>query len=210
MRLKKVKGALEKIESSKYYVNSPGENKGKWNQVFDNQHPIHIEIGMGKGHFIIQMAKKYPKINFVGIEMYDSVLVRAIQSLEKEEEIKNLKLLLLDAKNIDNVFENEVDVIYLNFSDPWPKAKHAKRRLTSKVFLDKYETIFKAEKKIIQKTDNLQLFEFSVEMLQENGYHLVEITNDLQSVHDENNVLTEYEAKFMEKCIKINRLIAIK
>ncbi|MBQ9314193.1 MAG: tRNA (guanosine(46)-N7)-methyltransferase TrmB [Clostridia bacterium] len=211
MRLKKVKGAMEKVESSKYYVNSPTKNKGIWKDVFKNENPIHIEIGMGKGNFIINMAKKHPEINFIGIEMYDSVLVRAIQSLENEKnEIVNLKLLLLDAINIDTVFDKEIEVLYLNFSDPWPKAKHAKRRLTSQVFLDKYDTIFKDKNTIIQKTDNIDLFNFSVEMLKEKGYNLIEVTNDLQALNDEDNVLTEYEAKFMEKDIKINRLKAIK
>ena len=211
MRLKKVKGALERIERSNYYVGNPSENKGKWLNVFDNKNPIHIEIGMGKGRFIINMAKKHPNINFIGIEMYDSVLVKAVQLLENEEnELKNLKLILIDAKNIDNIFEKEIDTIYLNFSDPWPKAKHAKRRLTSHVFLEKYETIFISKKQIIMKTDNIDLFRFSLEKLQEYGYNLVEITNDLASINDEDNVPTEYELKFMQKGIKINRLKAVK
>lgn len=211
MRLKKVKGALEKIEKSPYYINKPENAKGIWHNVFENNNPLHIEIGMGKGRFIINMAKKFPNINFIGIEMYDSVLVKAVQSLEKEEiKLNNLKLILIDAKKIDEIFEKEIDMIYLNFSDPWPKAKHAKRRLTSNVFLEKYEKIFKNKKQIIMKTDNLDLFNFSVEKLQEFGYNLIEITNDLESLKDENNVLTEYESKFMEKGIKINRLKAVK
>jgi len=211
MRLKKVQGALDRINTSEYYVNNPEENIGKWCHVFQNNHPIHIEIGMGKGKFIIQMAKKYPDINFIGIEMYDSVLVKAVKALEEEEKrIHNLKLLLLDANNIDKVFQQEIEVIYLNFSDPWPKARHAKRRLTSKNFLDKYDKIFREKHTIIQKTDNDDLFHFSIEMLKENGYNLIDVTDDLQSLHDENNVLTEYESKFMEKGIKINRLKAIK
>ena len=170
MRLKKVKGALEKIELSEYYVKSPEQYKENWNKVFENENPIRLEIGMGKGNFIIGMAKKFPNINFIGIEMYDSVMVKSIDSLKKEEYIPNLKLILMDARNIENVFGKEIDRIYLNFSDPWPKARHAKRRLTSKVFLEKYDSIFKGEKSIYMKTDNDDLFTYSIESLQEHGY----------------------------------------
>lgn len=211
MRLKKVKGALDRIKASNYFVDNPENYCGNWKSVFNNNNSIHIEIGMGKGRYIINMAKRYPEVNFIGIEMYDSVLVKSVQTLENEEtELKNLKLILADAKKIDTIFEGEIDVIYLNFSDPWPKAKHAKRRLTSPIFLEKYEKIFENEKQIIMKTDNLELFQFSVEMLKEYGYNLIEVTNDLQSLNDTSNVLTEYESKFMEKGIKINRLKAIK
>lgn len=209
MRLKKVKGALERVELSKYYVKSPEQYKGIWSKVFENDNPIHLEIGMGKGHFIIGMAKKFPNINFIGIEMYDSVLVKATEALEKEEKyIPNLKLILMDARNIDNVFGKEIERIYLNFSDPWPKARHAKRRLTSKVFLDKYDLVFKEQKSIYMKTDNDGLFEFSVESLKEHGYSLSDVTRDLHSLNEEDNVMTEYEKKFSEKGVKINRLKA--
>ena len=208
MRLKKVKGALEKIELSKYYVKNPEQYKENWNKVFENENPIRLEIGMGKGNFIIGMAKKFPNINFIGIEMYDSVMVKATDSLEKEEYIPNLKLILMDARNIENVFGKEIDRIYLNFSDPWPKARHAKRRLTSKVFLDKYDLIFKGEKSIYMKTDNDDLFIYSIESLQEHGYTLSDVTRDLHSLNEEDNVMTEYERKFSEKGIKINRLKA--
>ena len=210
MRLKKVKGALERIEKSTYYVESPEQNKGKWKELFKNDNPIHIEIGMGKGNFIIEMSKRNPNINFIGIEMYDSVLVRAIETLEDEEkEIPNLKLLLFDARNIENIFDKEIEQIYLNFSDPWPKARHAKRRLTSSIFLEKYDKIFEADKSIIMKTDNDDLFDFSLETLSEHGYTFLEITRDLHSLNDENNVMTEYEKKFSEKGVKINRFKAI-
>lgn len=209
MRLKKVKGALERVESSKYYVKIPEQHKDMWSKVFENANPIHLEIGMGKGHFIIGMAKRFPNINFIGIEMYDSVLVKATEALEKEEEyIPNLKLILMDARDIDNVFGKEIARIYLNFSDPWPKARHAKRRLTSKVFLDKYDLVFKEQKSIYMKTDNDDLFEFSVERLKEYGYSLFDITRDLHSLNEEDNVMTEYEKKFSEKGVKINRLKA--
>lgn len=209
MRLKKVKGAKEKIATSIYFIEKPTTLKGKWQEIFSNKNPIHIEIGMGKGHFIVGMAKQNPDINYIGIEMYDSVLVRAVELLEHEEEVlPNLKLLLLDARNIEEVFEKEIERIYLNFSDPWPKAKHAKRRLTSEIFLEKYDKIFKNDKSIIMKTDNDKLFEFSLEMLEQHGYNLIEVTRDLHLLNDSSNIFTEYERKFSDKGIKINRLKA--
>lgn len=210
MRLKKVKNALERIESSTYYVKYPKENLKKWQAVFKNENPIHMEIGMGKGDFIINMAKQNPNINYVGIELYDSVMVKAIEKL-KEENLENLKLALFDAETIDEVFENEISRIYLNFSDPWPKKKHFKRRLTSDIFLKKYDKIFKDNKnEIFQKTDNNDLFEFSMETLKNAGYTLKNITRDLHSTNIQNNIMTEYEKKFFEKGIKINRLEAYK
>ncbi len=169
MRLKNVKNASKIINESSYMILEPNFYKGKWNVVFKNSNPISIEIGMGKGDFIIEMAKRNPKINYIGIEMYDSVIVRAVQKLEKEN-IPNLRLIRMDANNINDVFDKEVDVIYLNFSDPWPKKRHAKRRLTSHEFLEKYDLVFKKTKTIIQKTDNIYLFAFSVESLSTYGY----------------------------------------
>ena len=211
MRLKKVKNALERVKMSNYYVDEPQLNKDKWNMVFENNNPIHIEIGMGKGNFIIGMAKQNKDINYIGIEMYDSVMVKAVEKLKDEEPLNNLRLILLDAGKIDEVFENEISRIYLNFSDPWPKAKHAKRRLTSSVFLEKYEVIFLNHKnEIFQKTDNNDLFEFSMESLKNAGYELENVTRDLHSTNFEGNVMTEYEKKFSEMGIKINRLEAYK
>lgn len=211
MRLKKVKNALEKIKQSTYYVENAGDLKGKWNDIFKNNNSIHVEIGMGKGNFIIGMAKLNKDINYIGIEMYDSVMVKAVEKLKAEEkELKNLKLVLLDAQKINEVFDKEVSRIYLNFSDPWPKAKHAKRRLTSKEFLEKYDNIFKGKNEIFQKTDNNDLFEFSMLVLQETGYELKNVTRDLHASNIENNVMTEYEEKFSKEGIKINRLEAYK
>ncbi len=207
MRLKKIKGAEDEIKKSQYYVNNPTEYKGKWKDIFNNNNPIHIEIGMGKGKFIIQMAKINKNINYIGIEMYDSVLVKATKHLEDEEYLENLKLLLFDANNINEIFDKEISRIYLNFSDPWPKTRHAKRRLTSENFLNKYDFIFKDKNEIFMKTDNNDLFEFSMESFEKHGYTLKNITRDLK---DENNVLTEYESKFISKGIKINRLEAYK
>lgn len=209
MRLKNVKGANEIIIKGLYYVEDPYINKGNWNKVFNNDNPIYIEIGIGKGKFIVENAIKYPNINFIGIEKYDSVLVRAIQK-SNELELNNLKLVRMDAKRIEEVFDHEVDRIYLNFSDPWPKDRHYKRRLTSYVFLDKYEHIFKNNKYIIMKTDNIDLFNFSLESLTNHGYNIEFMSNDLHSLNDVDNIMTEYEEKFSNKGIKINKLIARK
>lgn len=209
MRLKNVKGANEIIINGKYYVANPDEYKGKWKDLFGNNKPIKIEIGMGKGDFIIENALKYPNINFIGIEKYDSVIVRAIQK-SNELELDNLKLVRIDALNIDSIFEKEVDTIYLNFSDPWPKDRHAKRRLTSPIFLEKYNNIFKDSKRIIMKTDNIDLFNYSIESLKEYGYDIKYVTNDLQSENNNDNIMTEYEKKFVKLGVKINKLEAIK
>lgn len=211
MRLKKVKDAKERVEASEYYVNAPSEYKRKWNELFKNNNPIHIEIGMGKGNFIIGMAKAHKDVNYIGIEMYDSVMVKAVEKLKQEEKpLKNLKLVLIDAMKIDEIFESEISRIYLNFSDPWPKAKHEKRRLTSKIFLEKYDRIFKGQKQIFQKTDNNDLFNFSMVSLVENGYELRNVTRDLHSENVSDNIMTEYEEKFSNAGIKINRLEAYK
>lgn len=208
MRLKNVKNAKEIMISGKYYIDNPKEHKGSWNKLFDNNNPIYIEIGMGKGDFIINNAINFPDINFIGIEKYDSVIARAIQK-SNELELSNLILIRLDALIIDEIFEKEVDKIYLNFSDPWPKDRHAKRRLTSPIFLEKYNNIFKDDNIIEMKTDNINLFNYSKETLLDNCYNLEYITNDL---HKENifNIMTEYESKFSERGIKINKLIARK
>ena len=209
MRLKNVKGADIVIENSEYVIKNPENNKGKWNKVFNNDNPIHIEIGMGKGDFIIGMAKKYPNINFIGIEMYDSVIVKAVKKLE-EEKLNNVRLIRMDARLIEDVFDKEIDLIYLNFSDPWPKNRCAKRRLTHERFLNRYENIFKNKKTIYMKTDNIDLFAFSIESLSTYGYILKNVTLDLHNSDFENNVMTEYEKKFSSKGVKINRFEAYK
>ncbi len=209
MRLKKVKNAKERVEASEYFVCNPKDNIGRWQEVFKNENPIHIEIGMGKGKFIINMAKTYPNINFIGIEKYDSVMVKALNILDEEEKIPNLKLVLTDANDIEEVFKNDVDRIYLNFSDPWPKSKHEKRRLTSKNFLEKYDNVFKGKKEIFQKTDNFDFFEYSRKSFLEYGYEIKNLTYDLHN-EDIFNIPTEYEEKFSAKGVKINRLEAYK
>lgn len=211
MRLRNKKNANLIVNESDYIIKEPKNNKGKWNEIFGNQKEIHIEIGMGKGNFITNMALMNPNINYIGIEMYDSVIVSAVKVLsEREEKINNLRLIRMDATEIEEVFDKEIDRIYLNFSDPWPKAKHAKRRLTSKEFLTRYETVFKSEKVIFQKTDNNDLFEFSMESLVNHGYELKNVTRDLYDNMIEGNVPTEYEIKFVGRGIKINRLEAYK
>ena len=209
LRLKNVKNASKIIEESKYIISKPCDYKGKWNNIFNSNNPIEIEIGMGKGDFIIGMAKQNPNVNYIGIEMYDSVIVRAVQKLE-EEKIDNLKLIRMDANEIDKVFDKEIDTIYLNFSDPWPKKRHSKRRLTSHNFLLKYDKLFKGEKKIFQKTDNVDLFAFSIESLSTYGYTLKNVTLDLYNNMIEGNVATEYEKRFSNNNVKICRLEAYK
>ena len=209
MRLKHVKNADKVVKSGVYYISNPKEKKGSWNKVFGNDNPIYIEIGMGKGDFITQNALKFPDINFIGIEMYDSVMIRAVQK-SNELELDNLKLVKIDATFIEEVFDKEIDLIYLNFSDPWPKDRHTKRRLTSSRFLERYDKIFKGSKHIVMKTDNDDLFNFSLESLKEYGYEIEYSTNDLYSEDVSDNIATEYEKKFVEKGIKINKLVANK
>ena len=182
MRLKNIKGASEKILLGKYFINNPNEYKGKWNKLFKNNNPIYIEIGMGKGNFIIKNALDNPNINYIGIEMYDSVILRAVEKTN-ELELNNLYLIRMDARLIEEVFDKEIDLIYLSFSDPWPKDRHAKRRLTSPRFLERYSKIFRGNNKIIMKTDNIDLFNYSVESLKEYGYNIDYLTNDLHSLY---------------------------
>lgn len=195
MRLRNVKGAKEIIDNSSYIIKNPIDYKGDYQKIFENNNPIHIEIGMGKGDFIIENAKKYPNINFIGIEKFDSVIVRAVQKLENEE-IPNLKLIKIDANEIDDIFDKEISVIYLNFSDPWPKARHAKRRLSSEIFLNKYDSVFIDKKRIIMKTDNRKLFEYSIKSFTDYGYKIEDISLNLYEDDIKNNVPTEYETRF--------------
>jgi len=198
MRLRNVKNKDEILNNTTYLEVNPKDNINKWKEVFNNDNPIHIEIGMGKGDFIIENALTYPNINFIGIEKYSSVLARAIEKLN-DKDIPNLRLIRMDANFIEEVFNHEVDVIYLNFSDPWPKKRTAKRRLTSDNFLEKYKSIFKKDNIIIMKTDNMNLFEYSLESLSRNGYVLEKVSLDLHNSDIENNIETEYERKFVLK-----------
>lgn len=208
MRLRNVKNAKDILASSKYYIVNPIEYKGKYQDVFNNENPINLEIGMGKGDFIIGMAKKYPNLNFIGLEKYESVACRAIEKLENED-LPNLRIMCFDAMGLDEVFNGEIDTIYLNFSDPWPKNRHAKRRLTSSVFLPIYDKVFLGDNKIIQKTDNITLFSSSIVSLSQYGYIFEEVCMDLHN-SDIPNVETEYERKFSGLGFKINYLKATK
>ena len=209
MRLRNVPGARETIIENQFSIQEPEQKKGKWAEVFGNDHPIHIEVGMGKGQFIIEMAKRNPEINYIGIEKYSSVLVRAVEKLEDFDQ-NNLRLIRMDAENIEEVFDkDEVDRIYLNFSDPWPKDRHAKRRLTSTRFLERYNNILTPEGRVMFKTDNKDLFDFSLEQVEEAGWILENHTYDLHhSEYNEGNVMTEYEEKFSAKGNTICRLVA--
>ena len=204
MRLRNVRNAKEIVNNSDYVVHKPFEYKGKYKKLFGNNNPIHLEVGMGKGDFIINMALKYPDINFIGLEKYESIVCRAIQKLENKT-INNLKLIVVDAMELGNIFDKEIECLYLNFSDPWPKKRHARRRLTSEVFLPIYDSIFKGDKLIIQKTDNVGLFESSIISLSTYGYVIEDVSLDLAS-SDRDNVETEYESKFKAQGIKINYL----
>lgn len=208
MRLRNVKGSRETIAANEYCIQEPKEQKGKWNEVFGNDNPIHIEVGMGKGKFIMELARQNPDVNYVGIEKYSSVLIRA---LEKRPELEqdNLVFIRMDAEELPEVFaKDEVERIYLNFSDPWPKDRHAKRRLTSKQFLGRYDTFLVPDGRVIFKTDNRPLFDFSLEQVEEANWILENHTFDLHnSEYVEGNIMTEYESKFVAEGKPINRMV---
>lgn len=214
MRLRNVKGSQERILENPYTIQADGANgedyKGLWNQnFFHNNNPIHIEIGMGKGQFITTLATQNPGINYIGIEKYSSVLVKA---LDKRTQLKtdNLMFIRMEAENITEFFApGETDRIYLNFSDPWPKDRHAKRRLTSRQFMERYNTILSKDGYVQFKTDNRLLFDFSVEEIKESGWYLDEINYDLhKNGPAQNNIMTEYEQKFYQLGNPIYKLTA--
>ncbi len=209
MRLRNVKGAADVLKESEFVIDAPKEYRGKWSSLFDNSNPIRIEVGMGKGKFIVEMAKRNPEINYIGIEMYSSVLVRAVQKLT-EEEIPNLYFICMNAEELPLVFsEGEVDRIYLNFSDPWPKDRHAKRRLTSPQFMKRYDAVLKVDGIVEFKTDNVDLFRYSLESIPEAGWRITQYTEDLHNNEMvQGNVMTEYEEKFVKLGNNICKLIA--
>ena len=199
MRLRNITGSREFIAENEFCIHNPEEMKGVWREeIFHNDRPLHLEIGMGKGEFLHTLATTHPDINYLGIEKYSSVLYRAIEKREKAE-IDNLFFLRFDATYLDTIFgPGEVDRIYLNFSDPWPKDRHAKRRLTSPQFLALYDQVLAKDGIIQFKTDNRDLFDYSVEVVEESDtWQIEEITYDLHhSDQLEGNVMTEYERKF--------------
>lgn len=207
MRLRNVKNKEEILNSSPYLVKNPENNIGKWKSIFGNDNPIYIEIGMGKGKFILENAIKYPDLNFIGIEKFDSVLARSLPKIP--EGLNNLMIIRMDALNIERVFSNEVSRIYLNFSDPWPKARHHLRRLSSRVFLEKYDSIFEDVKEIYMRTDNQSLYIYSLQSYSEYGYVLKDISFDLHKDKDD-LITTEYEDKFSGKGMPIYSVVAIK
>jgi tRNA (guanine-N7-)-methyltransferase len=209
MRLRHIKGAEDSIGTSPYVVQEPKNQKGQWAKLFGNNNPIEIEVGMGKGKFIMELAQAHPEINYIGIERYPSVLLRGLQK-RAELELSNIWFLCVDAKELAEVFEQgEVNKIYLNFSDPWPKDRHAKRRLTSPEFMAVYDQILAQDGSVEFKTDNQGLFEYSLEAIPAAGWQITEKTFDLHnSPMAEGNVMTEYETKFVEKGNAICKLIA--
>lgn len=210
MRLRNVPGSREALADNSMVVNEPALLKGNWNKEFGNNNSISLEIGMGKGKFLISLAQENPDINYVGIEKYSSVLIRAIEKCE-ELEISNLRFIRMEAEYICDVFDKgEIGKIYLNFSDPWPKDRHAKRRLTSKQFFDRYNMVLKNDGVVEFKTDNDLLFQFSLEQVPEAGWELVTYTWDLHNDKElvQGNVMTEYESKFSAMGNPIHKLIA--
>ena len=210
MRLRNIPGARETIAESEFVIHNEEEYKGKWKEVFGNDNPIHLEIGTGKGSFIMESARRNPDINYIGIEKYSSVLLRALEKMEEEEpRLTNLVFIRMDAEYIENVFEkDEIDNIFLNFSDPWPKERTAKRRLTSDRFLKRYTIIMKKSGRVTFKTDNIDLFNYSVETAKECNWNILVETRDLhKSEYNEGNIMTEYEKKFSQLGNKINMMI---
>ena len=213
LRVRNLKNKKEILENSDYYINveNSKKHKGAWNRYFKNDKPICLEIGCGKCKFIYEKAKSNPDKNFIGIERIDTVLALGIKEIEKNEKISNLVLINLDALEIKDVFSNEIETLYLNFSDPWPKARHHMRRLSSEVFLNKYDNIFRKDKEIYMRTDNKDLFEYSIESLSKHGYILEDVSLDLHSSIDvESLITTEYEDKFSSMDLPIYSVKAIK
>ncbi|MCR4891019.1 MAG: tRNA (guanosine(46)-N7)-methyltransferase TrmB [Lachnospiraceae bacterium] len=225
MRLRNIPGAREAVAADSRCFDTPEETKGRWQEIFGNDHPLMVEVGMGKGRFIIENALRHPEINYIGIERYESVIIRALQKLDRmnAEELKhpempssdraiktgappNLRFLRMDAAEIRLFFEpRSIQRIYLNFSDPWPKDRHARRRLTSREFLMRFREILKDDGTIEFKTDNLDLFRFSLDEQAIAGWKLLYSTEDLHSDQEamKNNIMTEYEQKFSARGNKI-------
>ncbi len=208
MRLRNLKNTKTILEESCFLVKNPEDYKGNTDALFSKKQPLHIEIGMGKGDFIIQMAKKHPDINYIGIEKFDKVLARALIKIPSS--LSNLKIYRYDAVNISSLFEHEVERIYLNFSDPWPKKRQEKRRLTSENFLKEYDFVFQKTKEIELKTDNVAFFLYSLETLSGHGYRLSKISLDYHKDLTIDTAVSEYEKKFLQKQVPICHVSAQK
>ena len=217
MRLRNVPGADAYLTAHPLVIKNETRYRGTWKETFQNpENPIHIEIGMGKGQFLLTLAKENPSINYIGIERYSSVLLRALERFDNDEEYKdvnNIRFICMDATNLPEVFAvGEIDKIYLNFSDPWPKARHAKRRLTSKQFFERYDKILAFDGVVEFKTDNRELFDFSLEQVELAGWVLQAKPYDLHNdpTLSRGNVMTEYEEKFSGQGHPIHKLIAMR
>ncbi len=199
MQYNVIKDADRIINKSPYLVSNPSNYKNKWSTLFDNKNPIHLELGMGRGDFIINMAKENPKINFIGLELYASQMVMAVDRLRKTD-LPNLKLINADARELDKIFGKEIDTIYLTFSEPWPKKQDEKKRFTHESYLRLYDKIFKKNKHIILKTDNKGLFAYSLEALSQYWYAFDIVSLDLH--HDERkipNIMTDFEKNYQKE-----------
>ncbi len=208
MRIRNFKESKNILEKSEILIKEPLNYKGEFNKLFKNNNAICLEIGMGKGQFNSQIALDNPNINYIGIEKYDTIVAKALQKIE-DLQLPNLRVIRIDAIRLNEIFDKEIDTIYLNHSDPWPKDRHEKRRLTSSNFLNIYDQVFKGKKEIVLKTDNVDFFNYSLESLKKYGYKILEYTYDLEST-DIKSYLTEYSEKFIEKGFKINYLKALK
>ena len=212
-RVRKQPGTREALmQYAPIVVLEPEQHKGKWNAVFGNDNPIRIEVGMGKGKFVSTLARQNPDINFIGVEVIEEVLLDAVKRMNRADGIpENLRLVWINASLLEDLFtQGEVDRIYLNFSDPWPKTRHAKRRLTHKSFLEQYADVLKTEGQVHFKTDNQGLFEFSLNEFSACGWKLQNIQLDMYKKLPEGNVATEYETKFHTQGMPIYRLEATK
>jgi len=217
MRIRNNPKALEIIQQySEIIIFRPQEYKGKWNEFFirkdSNKHdmPIHVELGMGRGKFISTKGLFNKDINFIGIDLRHEIVLSALEKI-LEKELRNVLLLPYNILNLEDAFEvSEVDTFYINFCDPWPKVRHSKRRLTHRLFLEKYRTFLKNDGRIEFKTDSRELFDFSINEFKESGFEITDLTYDLHSGYYPENITTEYEEKFIKKGIKINRLEAVK
>ena len=209
MRLRNIPRARDVIQESAFVVQDPEAQQGKWSGIFGNDQPVHLEIGTGKGRFILELAMRNPDINYIGLEKFSSVLLRAVER-QDELQLPNLRFIRGEAELIETYFgEGEIDRIYLNFSDPWPKKRNAKRRLPSREFLRRYYRILSPDGTVEFKTDNRELFDFGVEEIEEGGFELLAVTYDLHGdpSMNEGNIMTEYEEKFSAKGNKINKYI---